>query len=370
MIIASAAITVLWLGSCCKHKITIQEEAIDLSVSTRGTKATVDNKDSLISYCFANVANGGEVTGFGVYGYKRINSPSYSLTPLFENVEVKPQNRSIDTPWYYSPIKYWDSNPNANYQFIAYWPHMGTESNNGPYVTEDQEVLTIHDIPCWQDGSLPGSADIMTDIKLGNYYLGDFTQDQQTKVRFTFSHILAKLVIRAYYIGVQDNQVQITGLNLKGNNILSTSGTVNCTQNFSSNGTISYSAIPYSASPHVLYADTCLLPTDSWDDEDEDSLDYEYKYICTWLMVPCTGWENLTLGVNYSIGGGNAISSNVEGLTFSTVVNNVKQTGQTASGKTYIVSLRFDSSGGGVDLFSVLVENWIPQEVSTSVHNW
>lgn len=370
MIIASAALSVLWLDSCCKHKITIQEEAIDLGVSTRGTKAIVDNKDSLISYCFADVANGGEVKGFGVYGYKKINNPSYSLTRLFDNVEVKPQNRSTDTPWSYTPIKYWDSNPNASYQFIAYWPHLGTESNNGAYVTEDQEVLTIHDIPCWQDGSLPGSADFMTDIKLGNYYGGDFSQDGPAKVKFTFSHILTKLVIRAYYVGIQENPVTVTGMSLKGTNILNTSGTVNCTQNFSSNGSISWAAIPYTSNPHTLFDGSCELDTCTWDDEDEDSLDHKYQVITEWLTVPCTGWENFGLDIDFSIGGSTPISAELEGLTFSTVVNNVKQRGQTNSGKTYMITLRFDSSGGGVDLYSVLVKDWETEEINTSVYNW
>ena len=352
-----------------------------MGVSTRGTKAVVDNKDSLISYCFADYANSGEVKGFGVYGYKRTSNPNYSLDPLFINVEVKPDNRSSNTTWSYSPLKYWDSNPDASYQFIAYWPHLGTESNNlnnGPYVSEDQEVLTIHDIPCWQDGSLPESADFMTDIELGNYYRGDFTQNGQTKVRFTFNHILAKLVIRGYYVGIKENPVTVKGMSLKGNDLPRTGGTVNCTQNFNASSPATFSVIPTSTTPPTtqsLFNGICELDTCTWDDEDEDSLDHKYQDICTWLVVPSSGWQNMELDVDFSIGGSSDISAQLggltnEGLAFSTLVNNQKQTGQIGSGKTYVITLKFDSSGGGVDLYSVLVKDWITEEVESSVYNW
>ena len=87
-------------------------------------------------------------------------------------------------------------------------------------------------------------------------------------------------------------------------------------------------------------------------------------------MVPCTGWENLELDVDFSIGGTNTIQAEIKGLTFSTVMNNVKQTGQTDSGKTYMITLRFDSSGGGVDLYSVLVKDWETEEIDAYVYNW
>ena len=88
-------------------------------------------------------------------------------------------------------------------------------------------------------------------------------------------------------------------------------------------------------------------------------------------MVPCSGWQDLGLRIDYSIAGSSTIPFNVNGLTLSTTgSNNQVQTGVTASGKSYVVTLKFDSSGGGVDLQSVLVKDWEIQEINTGVYNW
>jgi len=86
--------------------------------------------------------------------------------------------------------------------------------------------------------------------------------------------------------------------------------------------------------------------------------------------VPCSGWTNLGLAIDCSIAGAAPITYNVHELSLNTTVNEVVQNGQTYSGRSYIVTLKFDSSGGGVELQSVLVRDWEEQEISTSVHNW
>ena len=369
--IITVTLSAVWLNSCCKHKNIVQEDAIDLGISEKGTKAVVDSKASLISQAISSDI------GFGVYGYKSVTGSDPLL--IFDNVEVKPESNSADPNWTYSPTRYWDKNPQASYQFVAYWPHLGQTSVNGAaYATQQNKVLTIHDIPFWQDASLAASADFMTAERRGNYSAGDFTEDQVTKVRFTFSHILAKLVIKAYYVGVQANDVSISGIRLtKGlpaeNRILSPTGKADYSQPYGgAEGTAGFTGnTPSSTGNHTLYNpnDAHTLSAESFDDE-VDPEDYTSDEICQWLMVPCSGWTDLGLSIDYSIGGSSTITTNVNGLTLSTTIDNQVQTGQTASGKSYIITLKFDSSGGGVDLQSVLVRNWTSQDVPTGVYNW
>ena len=369
--IITVTLSAVWLDSCCKHKNIVQEDAINLGISEKGTKAVVEDKAGLISQCLSSD------TGFGVYGYKSVtgNDP----LRIFDNVEVKPESNAADPTWTYSPTRYWDKNPQASYQFIAYWPHLGETSVNGaPYVSEQNKSLTIHDIPFWQDASLAASADFMTARRLGNYSLGSFTENDVTKVRFTFSHILAKFEIRAYYVGVKQSHVRINGISLtpgnSSNPILQTNGKASFTHGFENNqGTATFSGnTPTSTTSHALYAPALTgieLSEDTFDDEIAPQ-DNEYDDVCAWLMVPCSGWQNLGLSINYSIAGSGSIISNVYGLTLSTTVGENVQTGVTASGKTYVVTLKFDSSGGGVDLYSVLVKDWQTSEIEKTVYNW
>lgn len=376
IIITAAALSVLWLDSCCRHHKE-KETAIDFGLSAKGTKAVVDNKDSLISLCFADPQN---TVGFGVYGYKTIsNNPFRS----FDNIEVIPDNRSNSTTWSYSPLRYWDSNSEASYQFIAYWPHVGTTSGtlgNGAYVSEASKVLTIHNIPYWQDATQSSCADYMTAERVGNYSKGDFTDEQtgEVKVRFTFKHVLAKLIIRAYYVGIKKNPVRISGLSLSGSTVLSTDGKAAYSQPFGQlNITPTFSGIETSNTTHTLYSAAqgqyTELPQTTWDDEDDDPNDHGYKEICSWLMVPSSGWDDLELNIAYSIGAagnGTANSAHIEDFSLSSVVNNVPQTGQTLSANSYLVTLLFNSAGGDVTMQSVLVKDWVPDTITTGVYNW
>lgn len=378
MIIMATA-SILWLDSCCKHHNVVQEDAIDIGVSQTGTKAVVNDKASLIQQATSTG------TGFGVFGYKTVRKEQGGepdLYQIFDNVEVRPASNAENPDWTYSPKRYWDKNPLASYQYIAYWPHLGSTSvNNAAYATQENKVLTIHDIPFWQNASLDASADFMTAVRTGNYSQGDFTDPNTSvaKVNFTFSHILAKFVIKAYYIGVKQTPVTITGLRLnKGavtsNRILSSTGKASYSQPFGIDGSAAFTGnTPDSETYHILFNPTqtgLTLPQTAFDDEVEPADDYTSQEICAWLMVPASGWQNLGLSVDYSVGGGSTATTNVNGLTLSTTINNAVQTGVTDSGKSYIVTLKFDSSGGGVELQSVLVRDWITQEIETSVYNW
>lgn len=374
--IITATISVLWLDSCCKHKNVVQEDAIELGVSGKATKAIIDNVDSLIIKSYRSGV------GFGVYGYKMVkesDQQNATITPyqVFDNVEVNPSS-DTDPDWTYSPTRYWDKNPLASYRFIAYWPHLSkTQSATNPYVSEENRILTIHNIPFWQLDSLNQSNDFMTARRFGNYSLGAFTDNNVTKVRFTFSHILAKFVIKAYYTGVKASHVKINSISLtpgnSSNPILNTDGKATFTQDFNDNlGTSAFTGnTPTSSGSHVLYNPSTgiTLNENTFDDEIAPQ-DNQYDQVCAWLMVPASGWQNLGLTIDYSIGGSTPIISRVTGLTLSTIVNNETQTGLTVSGKSYVVTLKFDSSGGGVDLYQVLVRDWVSYDVNTGVYNW
>ena len=375
--IITATISVLWLDSCCKHKNVVQEDAIELGVSGKATKAIIDNMDSLVSKSYHSGI------GFGVFGYKMTKESeeeNATTTPyqIFDNVEVNPSN-DTNPDWTYSPTRYWDKNPLSSYRFIAYWPHLSTTSSNTQaYVSEEDRVLTIHNIPFWQLDSLDESADFMTARRFGNYSAGDFTENQVTKVRFTFSHILAKFVIRAYYVGVQASHIRINSITLTPGNsqnpILNTDGKATFTQDYNNNqGTSAFSGnTPTSTTSHALYnpSTTGMTLNENTFDDEIDPQDNQYDEVCAWLMVPASGWQNLGLTVDYSIGGSTPIISRITGLTLSTTVGETVQTGQTVSGKSYIVTLKFDSSGGGVDLYQVLVRDWASSNVNTEVYNW
>ena len=107
--IITATISVLWLDSCCKHKNVVQEDAIELGVSGKATKAIIDNMDSLVSKSYHSGI------GFGVFGYKMTKESeeeNATTTPyqIFDNVEVNPSN-DTNPDWTYSPTRYWDKNP-------------------------------------------------------------------------------------------------------------------------------------------------------------------------------------------------------------------------------------------------------------------
>ena len=178
-------------------------------------------------------------------------------------------------------------------------------------------------------------------------------------------------------MGVEQNTVTINGLRLipgeLGNKILDPSGKATYTQPFGgAQGTTGFATItPTCTTSHTLFSPNngLALPTATFA-EDTAPDDHEYQEICAWLMVPSTGWENLGLSIDYSIAGSAVPTTNVYGLTLSTTINEVSQTGLTDSGKSYIVTLKFNSSGGGVDLQSVLVKNWHNEDLNASVYNW
>lgn len=342
-----------------------------MGVSEKGTKFVVNSKTDLIAQSDSTG------TGFGVCGYKTLEG---NLTHLFDNVEVHPEGNPNNPEWTYSPIRYWDNNPAAVYQFIAYWPHFGSTAGNGTYVSEQDKILTIHNIPNWQDGSLITSADIMTATQRGNYSNKLFTDKdgiQSEKVNFTFSHRLAKLIIRAYFVGDKNTHVFIQGLSFSGASFLS-EGTVNYREGFGGQPSIDN---PGMETPvldnrnHTLFDGDVELGDDEFDDEqpnpipegEEDPTPYTPVTVCTWLVVPSAGWHNLGLNISYGIGAGNAAETTT--VTVS-IDPNQNQEYYLEEAHAYVINLRFDSTSGGVEVEKVYVKDWNDVDVAKPVYNW
>ena len=397
------AIPILLLQfSCCRSRIE-ELEPIQLGCAIQsGTKAIVTDKQSLIQQSY-NGGNGNE-KGFGVYGYKTVNT---NKTRIFDNTEVKPESDAETTPWYYNPIRYWDSNPEASYQFIAYWPHLGT-SGSGTYVSETNGTLTINNIPNWQKASLghnqvhefdydtdddgtddtyptdsviQNAMDIMTSVRVGRY-VGTGAAFSDHYVRFTFSHLLAKVEFWAYYVGDQTKEVKVKSITLKENGsnyIMAPSGTVNATHIFHE---ADHSAqVPYatagttgnvmpllSAADFTAPADGIVLPKGTW--ADDNKAPQRTQHLCTWLTVPSQNWNNLALDFEYAINNATTTGT-ATGLTLtSTDANSQQLAGQTLSGHSYVVTLKF-TAANGIEIESIQVKDWVNSTpITPSVYNW
>ena len=370
------ALMAILAASCCKHKVT-ERDTILLGTSSIGTRALVTGKLSLIDLSYSNN------TGFGVYGYKQVGSSNY---PLFDNFVVKPTENDVETTWYYTPIRFWDKNPNAFYQFIAYWPKLPDEGDNpgqnDTYVSESGKVLTIHHIPNWQPTET-GTDYLLADPRVGQHVSNtDTPLFGSGKVNFLFSHLLSKVEFRAYYVGAQ-SEVAVNQITLKSpvennNNVkfvLPSNGAVDVTRNFGESGHPTQIGTPANGTSTNLMSQSVTLPEETWFNPSIDSVPTHFQTLCSWLTVPCSLWDSLDLAVNYSIAS-SPITGSASGFTLTTQIkddnDNVTATykGQTLPGHSYLVTLKFTASSG-IEIESIQIKNWITGEVSSpSVYNW
>ncbi len=365
------------LPSCSKHHKVLVEEQILLGANSVSTKALVSGKQSLIDQCRANG------TGFGVYGYKVVGDYRFRV---FDNVKVYPTTNSENTPWTYAPTKYWDSNPQAYYQFVAYWPlvpNAAPESGDNyvTYVTESNSVLTIHDIPNWQDSI--SANDFMTDARRGYYRGQNDVVFSSGTVTFTFKHLLAKVVFKACYTGVKGKEIKIHGLNLKPSDpqhMPMADGTIDCTRRF---GGQQEAEIAFTAPDSANLMDFSKTLFDS--DEGVSLLDYyvesgsdpdSAKHICSWLTAPSINWNNLDVEVEYSVDGSSSTTGVAHGLTLNSTVTTTNPTSTTTykhttlSGYQYVVTLKL-TAANGIEIESVQVNDWIDGGTFTPfVYNW
>ena len=395
------------LTSCNKeHSVTSIEEADQLKIKlgcSVGTKAVVNSKEGLISQMRANDK------GFGIVGFKMVTNPNdpddVETTRLFDNFEVKPVDDAASS-WAYSPVRYWDTRSNILYQFIGYWPRLGNTANSDqsisdPYVTinNNDKVLTIHNIPNWQrvalndQGVASGSGseiDFLTSIREGSY--ADFNSDV---VDLTFSHLLSKFTIKAYYIGpeVEVTQENPYGVRIKkitlqspGENDKNVLDGVKNTDNSKP------------ASTDFKRSTTDLLATQVTTDQDvnantvdmvnsyvlfnEESANIQYKdeindennpdftptTVAQWLMIPHV-WKDVQFVVEYAKGSSDASDTKTQESSPVTIGKEYDDYA-TLPGHSYTVTLYFDVSNSGLKVESVAVEEWTEHNVTREFYNW
>lgn len=375
-------------AGCCKHdKITVEDNVrITLSpVVSAGTKAVVNDKNDLLAQSY------GDGIGFGVFGYKSLKEGDNTSpkTLVFNNTEVKP-SAAIETDenkatWSYTPIRYWDSNTNVYYQFVAYWPHLQSAVTTGPWAENTNVIgqnttgnmqLTLHNIPNWQDSASTDTKDYLVAQSKGKYKGSEEGVEHYSEgiVPFKFSHILSKLTIRAYYVGVKENHMSVHNITLGGTDLLSTNGTADYTKPFGANSAAAAFTSPTKGgTSQVLFnaatpdAAHTLQESAFYDQETPaNTPNCLHESICSWLVVPTSGWNNLTLDVSFAVGDETTPTRiEVPGVNIGTEAPYAM-----ASGYQYILTLKFDSSGGGIDVEMVYVKDWNDTSVDHEVYNW
>ena len=396
---AAIVISVLPILSSCSrsHDEMSVQQVEDLKIKmdcSVGTKAVVNNKEGLISQMRAD---GGK--GFGIVGFKMVqdlNDPEQvETTRLFDNFEVKPVDDQGDN-WVYSPVRYWDKRSYVSYQFVGYWPKLGNQANSDasksdPYVeiTDNNKTLTIRNIPNWQrvNGT---EIDFLTTTREGRY--ADFNAD---KVNLTFSHLLSKFTIKAYYIGplVDDDNhpdygVRIKKITLKSpgendKNVLD--GVINTDNSTPASTDFKRSTTDLLATQVTKQEDENANTIDmvnsyvllkeeyikiGYKDEldDENNVNFVPTTVAQWLMVPHV-WRDVQFEIDFEVktsAGTQAKTQESAPVTIGAEHDDYA----TLPGHSYAVTLYFDVSNSGLKVETVAVENWTVHDVSREFYNW
>lgn len=383
--------SILW--SCCKHDDdnSYQEEPIQISCDV-ATKALIGSLPDLAAQGYS------DVNGIGIYGFKQ--NADNSFTRLFDNMRLY---QTVDTAgatestiwnWTYTPTRYWDSNPNVSYQFMAYWPRLSnTQQPDKTYVsvsdpnTENgvkvaKEHMIIHNFPNWQliDGS--SEMDLITATKVGRY--AENFKPLGGKVYLSFYHALSQLVIKAYYVGTDkksEGGVSINGIKIykseNGEGYLYDGEEGSKGTDFLLEYNNTRAAKPdtvsagrgidiFTAEPDTGFA-LPWQPADTikYRDELNDRPDFEPSYVNSWLMIPHR-WHDLGLEVNYRAGNTAAKTSSKIPVTLGAETDDY----YTLAGKTYVLTLIIDTSDGGVKVESLAVRQWLTHNISKEFYNW
>ena len=404
VLIAAGAVTLMALDSCSKHQMGMHgpQGPIILRVSQAGTKAVIDDVDNAVRIqqmmrdCYGT--DGQKSGGFGVHGFKEVNHVS---TKLFDNVRVYPDVelgeinakpaisafQDVDR-WAYSPLRYWDRNPEASYQFIAYFPWVtSTPDANNPYATSstkaqleenyDNKELTLHNIPNWQTtstGSTPNenAMDFMTANRRGTY-ADDFSTG---KVTLSFNHILSQLVVKAYYVGVEKaaGGVKIMGLTVNKSDI---------NEQVLGAGTTDFKQMYYDARARKVSTTVDGIGANTEDMADTYkffdyatgvNIPYENEMdeippvptvVGSWLFIPHK-WKDLKITVDRQIAPATeATTTEAIPVTLGAESNDYK----TMPGKTYVITLLLNTLDDGIEVESVVEQTWTEHNVTRELYN-
>ena len=361
------------LHSCCRHGHIdiIQEDAIRIGVLSTNvsTKAVIDSLPDLVALSYND---GTDKIGFGVYGYKITNTPGtneQSLLRLFDNTEVLPTTNQKNTDWTYNSPRYWDSNSNVSYQFMAYWPRLNSNNSQNPYVSATGRAVTFHNIPNWQNDAT--AVDYLYATSYGRYIGPDgYKENNQGKVNFTFRHMLSRLWIEAFYVGSIDDTITVTKFTLKqsanGRNDVLVDGSTNINLDFSLAGnepaqdaSTGVNPADFNSQYQLLSGANKGIPKASY--VDDTSTDTIRTKIGSWLMMPHV-WNGIKLEVGYKVGSSSEKTS--APIAFS--LGNTS----TLPGKTYVLTLKFNSAGDEIYVESVVVRDWVEENSNWEVYNW
>ena len=164
-----------------------------------------------------------------------------------------------------------------------------------------------------------------------------------------------------------------------GNNLLSTSGMVDYTKPFGGNNyNPAFTAPTKGGSSQVLFNANAttpatphtLLETAFYDEETpSNTSNCIHEDICTWLIVPTGGWNGLTLDISYTVGAETTPTQiPVSGINIGSSETTVQYSMN--SGYEYVLTLKFDSSGGGIDVEMVYLKDWTSSNIGYEVYNW
>lgn len=383
------------ISSCCRHSdepsSTVNDNTVKVSLNCSvSTKAVVNSRNDLIAQMRSSNK------GFGIVGFKMLtdiyNPELVETTKLFDNFEVRPDDDQ-GSSWSYSPIRYWDTRSNAWYQFVGYWPRLGTEAStdpavSSPYVSIDDinKVLTIHNIPNWQRVNLNGGGnetDYLTAIREGNY--NDFRSNNT--VDLTFAHLLSKFTVKAYYIGPEDESeygVRITKVTLKSpesetnvlNGVKNTDNSTPASTDFRRSvtdplATQVTTTQDANANTVDMVSSYVLFNEESgkiqYKDELADNSEFEPTTVAQWLVVPHV-WRNVQFEVDFRQNN----STDPVKTQESAPVTIGKEHDDYAilPGHSYSVTLYFDVSNSGLKVETVAVQEWTEHNVNREVYNW
>lgn len=325
------------MASCSNDKIEIGSR-ISLSANLNSQTRSIIASADAMKY---------DGAAFGVYGYKNFNNLDQLI---FNNVEVEYSS----SDWTYTPKKFWDRN--AYYHYIAYWPYGMDVSNDNT-----SHTLTISGIPNWQKES-PEANDVM--IACSQREAKDYLNENGGEVRFTFEHMLAQIVIKAWYFGNQNKKPYITGISIGSGEkpVAKQDGTFSLSQKYSDIFEPTYNV---TASGDAKLADNASgdAVEQYFDTEDEGKASALRTTVCSWLAAPygTEAGKDVPINISYKLNADGTVRSFGSSVPF----------GYLTPGNRYVVTLKFDTSGDVVNLDGIIVKRWeTGDDITDEVYNW
>ena len=207
---------------------------------------------------------------------------------------------------------------------------------------------------------------------------GKYADDFSTgTVSFSFSHLLSQLIIKAYYIGIDKESnggVIVKGFTLHKSGAdeqVLGAGTTDFKQRYNDARARQVTVDDDGQGANIAdmvdeykffdYSTGISIPYDN----ELDDIPASPVVIGSWLFIPHK-WRDLVLTVTRKVGADNDSESGPAQITLGAD----RDLYRTLAGKTYTVTLMFDTSSGGLVVASIDVQNWTDQKAIREVYNW